>query len=344
MSLVNWFSRQFFHHQSLVGYLEPIVQCFKPGWRSGYYRAKVLALKEIAHDVLAIELQTQATWPAYLAGQHIELTFEINGSLKTRIFTIASSPNQAMHEGVIRLVIKSQKNGAFTPFLNDLCVNTWVNISKAKGEFTLPQEPVTMFAAGSGITPFIAMLHQALHDGCQPIHLVYYAKADQHLLVAELQSIAKRLPHFSFELLTRSQNGSVGEHLLRFEDTSFMVCGPSDFYQEIAAFAKQRNISCYSEHFSLMPLQDDAENAKMFNVNHNGIKFNASNQTPLLGQFQQQKINVSYGCGMGICHQCQCVKKKGIVKNIRTGQLSDYGEELIQLCVSQVMSDVELEA
>ena len=99
------------------------MQRFKLSWRSGYYRAKVLALKEIAKDVLAIELKTEVSWPSHLAGQHLELTFEINGSLKTRIFTIASSPNQAMHEGVIRLVIKTQQKGAFTPFLKDLKVN-----------------------------------------------------------------------------------------------------------------------------------------------------------------------------------------------------------------------------
>ena len=53
---------------------------------------------------------------------------------------------------------------------------------------------------------------------------------------------------------------------------------------------------------------------------------------------------VNYGCKMGICHQCQCKKKSGVVKNIRTGEISDRGEELIQLCVSQVFTDLELEA
>ena len=109
VALANWFSRQFLHHQSFVGYLEPVVQLVKPSWRSGYYRAKVLALIAVSENTLALELKTEANWPIHSAGQHIELTFEINGALKTRLFTIASSPNQAMHEGVIRLVIKRQE-------------------------------------------------------------------------------------------------------------------------------------------------------------------------------------------------------------------------------------------
>ena len=81
-------------------------------------------------------------------------------------------------------------------------------------------------------------------------------------------------------------------------------------------------------------------------INQKSYDISVPLETPLLWVLRDTLglTGTKFGCGMGICHQCQCVKKKGLVKNIRTGQLSDYGEELIQLCVSQVMSDVELEA
>ena len=39
-----------------------------------------------------------------------------------------------------------------------------------------------------------------------------------------------------------------------------------------------------------MPFVEQGAEEKIFNVNHNGIKFNASNQIPLLGQFKEQKL------------------------------------------------------
>lgn len=343
--LTNWFSKQFFHHRSMAGYFEPIIQIFKPSWRDGYYRANVQSVTYIANKTVSVELKVESRWPTHKAGQHIELTMEINGRLVTRVFTIASSPNQAMHEGVIRLVIKQHDVGAFTPFLSRLTVNSWVNISKPKGTFLLPQSnAVTFFAAGSGITPFIAMLHQALHDEIPPIHLVYYAKPNEHLLVAELASLRNRLANFTFTLLSRSTDGDVAAKLPEFIGSQWLVCGPQDFYKTIKNYADTHQQSIESEHFSLVDLHTQGDAKAHFQVDHGGIKFKADNQQPLLAQFQANNINVPYGCGMGICHQCQCVKKKGVVRDIRTGKLSDYGEELIQLCVSQVVSDVEFKA
>lgn len=329
----------------MAGYFEPVIQLFKPSWRDGYYRAKVLSVTYIANKTVAIELKAEPRWPTHKAGQHIELTLDINGRLVTRVFTIASSPNQAMHEGVIRLVIKQHDDGAFTPFLSRLKVFSWANISKPKGAFLLPEyHAITMFAAGSGITPFIAMLHQSLHETAQPIHLVYYAKPNQHLLVAELTSLSNRLAHFTFTLQSRSVDGDVVDKLPEFQDSQWLVCGPNDFYKSIETYAKKHQQPLLSEHFSLVNLHAHTDEKAHFEVDHGGIKFKADNQQPLLAQFQKNKINVPYGCGMGICHQCQCVKKKGVVRDIRTGKLSDYGEELIQLCVSQVVSDVEFKA
>lgn len=36
-------------------------------------------------------------------------------------------------------------------------------------------------------------------------------------------------------------------------------------------------------------------------------------------------------------------KKTGVGRNLKTGELSDNGEQFIQLCVSQAVSDLELQ-
>ena len=83
----------------------------------------------------------------------------------------------------------------------------------------------------------------------------------------------------------------------------------------------------------------DLVNGKNINGNKILLTFN----DVLLSQFEAKKLPVQRGCGIGICHQCQCIKKSGVVRNLKTGELSDNGEQLIQLCVSQPVSDLELQ-
>jgi len=344
--ITTWLNRNLLHYPSFGAYVEPIIQMFLPNWREGYYRAQVKSISFLLKDTMAINLNVDASWPIHLAGQHIELTLEIDGKLVTRVFTIACSPNKAKSTQELRLVIKCQSNGVQTSQLSTLKVGSWLNISAPYGEFCLHErkQPSLFLAAGSGITPFISMI-SAQKDSAstgQAIHLIYYAKPKEHLLTNELAEFAKSLPFFTYELMHRAANGDVYQQLTGFEQHAMYVCGPTEFYLSVAIFAQEHNRAIEAEHFSLTPLQNT--NKQVFDVSLNGKDLSINNSTPILTQLLQQGQQVSYGCQMGICHQCQCTKKSGVVKNIRTGELSDRGEELIQLCVSQIITDLELEA
>ena len=338
----------------------------KPSWRDGYYRAEVFAVKKLHANTVEVQLKVPSYWPVHEAGQHLELTLETAGRLITRLFTIASSPSLAKSKRVLRLVVKSQPHGVLTPKLEALGLGDWVNVSKPSGNFTLepqtslqtkaqPQskQSVVFLAAGSGITPFIAMLNTMLDDqsrsnkherdaNVSALHLVYYAKPSEHLLLDELEVIAEQLDFFTFELLNRTRDGELSEKLPALNACALYVCGPSPFYRAAAEFAKRESLPIYAEHFSLIPTTPDEQ--QTFAAQLNGESIELTNAEPVLTQLLAKGRQLTYGCKMGICHQCQCVKKSGVVKNLRTGEVLDRGEELIQLCVSQLMTDVELEA
>ena len=216
-------------------------------------------------------------------------------------------------------------------------------------------KPVVMIAGGSGITPFIAMLedlYSASSDNLQslPIHLLYFAKENEHLLTQELAEYKRLNTYFTYELLCRQKDGGVEQRLASHTDAHWMVCGPKSLYDEVANtyanLPRANDVSLDSEHFAAFPVataQTSAEKA-IFSLNHNGSSLLVDNQQTLLTQLQQANRPVTYGCGMGICHQCQCVKKRGVVRDTRTGALSDNAEQLIQLCVSQAVTDLELQA
>lgn len=348
-SLINrfsrWGSQNLLHHDSLGGYFEPVIQLFKPNWRAGLYRAQVSDVSLLLEGVVAINLRVEDRWPIHQAGQHIELTLEIAGKLVTRVFTVASSPNLAKTKSTIRLVVKIQSEGGLTLQLPLLTTGDWVNISAPRGEFVFEEakQSSLFLAAGSGITPFIAILSSLQKERAieQPIHLIYYAKPEQHLLVDELNELSQQLPLFTFELMSRSVHGDVYEQLSDYIHAKLLVCGPNRFYQSAKEFAKTYNCSLSAEHFSLLNIAQSTQSE--FDVSLNGKQLSLNNNSPLLNQLLALGEQVNFGCKIGVCHQCQCIKKSGVVKDIRTGQVSDRSEELIQLCVSQVLTDLELE-
>jgi ferredoxin-NADP reductase len=344
IKVLNQFSKWFLHHQSFAGYIEPIMQVFKPAWRAGQFRAQVVNTVVLDGGFLSVQLKPSKQWRAHTSGQHISLTLEINGRLLTRVFTVASSAQQFKNTGLVRLLIKTNAQGRFTGLLNSaLKAGLWCNISAPNGDFVFKNThtPATFIAGGSGITPMLAMLDDYLSQTTQKVSLVYYAKATEHQCVDELSELAAQFEHFSFLLLTREQSSDITSNIKPWENPDIYCCGPAAFMQTVSDFAKTHKLNYYQEAFGLaLPsLNDDSQ----FNVKINASAHVVSGNDVLLTQFEEKKLPVKRGCGIGICHQCQCIKKSGVVRNLKTGELSDNGEQLIQLCVSQPVSDLELQ-
>lgn len=339
-----WFS----HHSAFSGYFEPVIQRVKPAWRQGLYRAQVLNVTKAIGDFVHITLQPQHQWKAHKAGQHIELTVELNGRLLTRIFTIASSARQYAKDKTITLVIKTHKFGRFTPQLDkELTINSWVNISAAKGEFVFQYSnksldtPTVMVAGGSGITPMMSMLSEHLSTTNNPIYLRYIAPLNEHQFVEQLALLAKKYPCFTFDLMTRNEHEL--QPLALVAKSAIYCCGPQGLMSDIEALSKNTGANFYQEHFSLAPIVNDDSSIEVdVTVTLNGNVFTASNQQNLLIQLENQNAQVTRGCGIGVCHQCHCTKKSGLVKNLLTGDVSDSGEQIIQLCISQPLSNLEM--
>ena len=346
--ILNKLSLWFSHHSAFSGYFEPVIQRVKPAWRQGLYRAQVLNVTKEIGDFVHITLQPQHQWKAHKAGQHIELTAEFNGRLLTRLFTIASSPQQYAKDKTITLVIKTNELGRFTPQLADeLTINSWLNISAAQGEFVFQQSnkslenPTVMIAGGSGITPMMSMLSEYVSATNSPMYLRYIAPVNEHQFVEQLEQLTQEYPYFTFDLISRSEHESQPLTLLAKSDV--YCCGPQGLMSDIEALSKDAGANFYQEHFSLAPIvNNDSATEIDVTVTLNGNAFTASNQQNLLIQLESQNAPVMRGCGIGVCHQCHCTKKSGLVKNLLTGDVSDSGEQIIQLCISQPLSDLEM--
>ena len=348
--LLDKLAECFLHHGTWKGYWEVLMQQFKPAWRDGYFRAQVVSITSLNVDMLEVVLKPEKSWPTHTAGQHIALTVEIDGRLTTRVFTVACGSFAHQTSKCIRLITKVKAQGVVTPHLYSYKPKQWVNISAPMGHFKLPNsdKPLLMIAGGSGITPFIAMLEDVIEKSGEytsPVHLLYFAKPNEHVLLAELSSLQSRCKTFTFSVLTKQHDGDVATHLSYFADAHWLVCGPSAMFQQVETVAKLVNAPLESEHFAaLLAINTESLREKTsYSLVHNGETLCVDNRQTLLSQLQQAQVPVTYGCGIGICHQCQCVKKRGVVRDTRTGKLSDSAEELIQLCVSQAVTNLEVQ-
>jgi ferredoxin len=69
----------------------------------------------------------------------------------------------------------------------------------------------------------------------------------------------------------------------------------------------------------------------------------ANSGLPLLEQAEDAGLAPEHGCRMGICNTCSCRKRTGAVRNVVTGEVSTADDDLIRICVSVPVGDVQLD-
>jgi len=346
------------NHNTLADYLEPLINGVLPGWRTDRFRSQIVSVREESADMYSLVIKPNNKWKGFKAGQYIELTVEKNGAWMSRYFSISSSPAYYAKTGLIELSIRIQEKGLITPWLpKALKANSIVNISDAMGEFTLNPEhtSVCMIAGGSGITPFRSMLQQLDEHNKQDITLMYYARSAEHFLFErEFNAIADKHTNVKLKLMNSEEDGNISTcHIEIFakpeSDTHFYVCGPSPMITLTRKLLKELNVvddHVHYEFFGPEPLSLDVQTegaAILFERSNKQIESSADETSTLLEIAEQNDLNPVSGCRMGVCHQCICQKKSGVVYNTKTQTYSDTGAQEIQLCISVPVNDVVLD-
>ena len=140
------------------------------------------------------ELESTFRWQA---GQHLLLRFTIDGKEHRRCYSISNPPGAPL-----RITAKRVKGGAVSNHIADsLAPGSTVEVMPPAGRFVLPPAPLArrthyFFAAGSGITPLFAMIHQVLaQEPHSAAHLIYgNASAGSILFREELEALATAHP------------------------------------------------------------------------------------------------------------------------------------------------------
>ena len=160
--------------------------------------------EEIAEGTFAFYFGKPAGF-AFKAGQSVSLALREPPAVPNsarRTFSLVSAP----FEPELGVATRLREASAFKQALKMLPLGATVRLTGPLGKMTLHEDSTraaVFIAGGIGITPFVSMLRQAIHDRLrQPLLLLFSNRGPENAaFLAELQALARQ--HENFRLYTK---------------------------------------------------------------------------------------------------------------------------------------------
>jgi len=324
-----------------------------PALRLNRIQARVEARRWVAEDMLALTLRCNGNAREWRAGQHVQLYLQQDGVRHGRSYSLTA----VAADGRVELAIKRQPGGRLSSLLLERVeVGQVVELGAAFGELRWPADgrPVLLLAAGSGITPLLGLLREALARGyAAPVTLLHQVRRRaQRAFVDELQALAARHPNLQLRWALSGEPALPGEFAGRLSDERLaelpgehlLVCGPRGFVEQAQAGwqAAGRGASLQWESFS-PPAPLDGTGTVRLGFARSRQQAAGNTGQSLLEQAEANGLRPAHGCRQGICASCTCTLLAGAVRDLRSGALFAEPGQPIRLCISAPHGDVEID-
>ncbi|MEK1905967.1 MAG: iron-sulfur cluster-binding domain-containing protein [Pseudomonas sp.] len=329
--------------------VDAVLAWLQPAWRLNRVFARVEGRDWVSDDMLALRLRCNGNARGWQAGQHVQLFMVLDGVRHSRSYSLT----RVSAGGCIELAIRRQPGGRLSNRLLDhLAVGSLLELGSVGGDLQWPQQAdgVVLLAAGSGITPLIGLLREALAQGFSaPVRLLHYVReSGQRSFVAELQQLMARHSNLTVSWALTGAATVPGaltgrlcaDHLGGLQGFSLLACGSGGFVESVR------------KHWH-GPLQVEAFNAPARSIEPGSIvelQFTRSRQSmqgdnarSLLEQAEAQGLRPAHGCRQGICASCTCTLLAGTVRDLRSGALFAEPGQPIRLCINAPHGDVQID-
>ncbi len=271
-------------------------------------------------------------------GQFLTFSFLFDGKKVARSYSICSSPARS---GYVEITPKRVSQGCVSVFLNERAtVGMTVEANGPFGHFCFDEskhQNVVLLAAGSGITPMMAMLRY-MDDLCleTTVTLLYCVRTSNDIIFhGELEELRARLKNFQYHLLLSQPHaewpGPRGHVSREFMENTlkeialqdFFLCGPPPFMEAsrvllIGLGVKPERIR--QESFgssapkSAQPVSAAAETDVVVEFARSGKAYAIRSGQTLLEAAEEHGVGISSSCRQGQCGTC---KTKLLAGNVR---------------------------
>ncbi|CAG7845671.1 1,2-phenylacetyl-CoA epoxidase, subunit E [Pseudoclavibacter triregionum] len=351
---------------------------------------------EVTFDIPA-ELQDEYD---YVAGQYVALRTELEGQQVRRSYSICETPTP----GELKIAIKRDLGGLFSNWANDnLKAGDRIDVMSPQGAFVskrrgIPnladqealgqdiarsdKEHFVAAAAGSGITPVIAIAKTILAEEGTTMDLIYANRAASDVMfLEELADLKDRYPTrlALHHVLSREQRISpvhsgrldadkikaILERVIRVDKVDeWFLCGPFELVQLIRDELDARGVATDKVRYELFTTGQPGEGAqgsagRPVIVDPEGdnyeIRFNldglsgevkspkSANET-LLNAALRVRPDVPFACAGGVCGTCRAKVVEGTVEMAENYALEkdDVERGYVLTCQSRPTSDAVL--
>lgn len=329
--------------------VDAVLAWLQPAWRLNRVFARVEGREWVADDMLALRLRCNGNAQGWRAGQHVQLYLPLDGVRHCRSYSLT----RVGRGGHIELAIRRQPGGRLSNRLLDhLAVGSVLELGQAQGELHWPEDSagVVLLAAGSGITPLLGLLREALGRGfAAPVSLLHYIREQgQRPFVEELQQLMQRHSNLSVRWALTGQpqpdaalhGRFTGEHLQGLLLDNVLACGPAGFVETVARHWRG---PLQVEAFSVAERRAEAGSAVRLGFARARQQVTGDSARSLLEQAEAAGLRPAHGCRQGICASCTCTLLSGTVRDLRNGALFAEPGQPIRLCISAPAGDVDID-
>lgn len=284
----------------------------------------------------------------YQAGQYLTLRTIIDGEDLRRSYSICTSPL----DGELRVAIKEVPEGKFSGFANKvLKAGDELQVMTPTGHFKLTpaadnQKSYALFAAGSGITPILAIAKTILKaEPNSDVTLFYGNKGFHSIIFREELEALKNLHMDNFRIVHVLSRESLGNKIQKgridqdkcinlynafLKDTDLdevFICGPEQMILGVKDAMKELGVDADKVHYELFTTPGMAMNQapKKATANEPNVSSNVhiildgdqidialdSTGDNILDAAQKAGADLPFACKGGVCCTCKAKVLEG---------------------------------
>lgn len=293
------------------------------------------------------DLQKEFT---FVAGQYITVKTTINGEEIRRAYSLCSSPKS----NEVKVALKAVEGGKFsTHATQNLQVGDTLDVSKPEGKFVLEpskNKNYIGFAAGSGITPLLAMVKSVLEsEPSATFTLVYGNKSTEDTIFRNelnelLNSYTNKFKLHYILSRVRKENTLSGRidadkvnYFIKniYKEISFdnaFLCGPEEMITEASEALVGNGFSKEQISYELFTASiDEAAAAKVKDgeteitvlLDDEEFTFTMKQDDDILAASLRNKVDAPYSCQGGVCSSCLAKVTEGKAVMVKNQILTD---------------------